>query len=451
MKYLVLFSIIIAACTSHPVKKQPSISSAKIPVQQKEIFEKGKVISNIQCKSNPQESFSFYVPLNYDTAKKNAVIVFFDPHAGAEFVAKKFQHLAEEFNTVLISSEDSKNGLTQDQTAEIANTLIAETKNRFAVDDQITLAGFSGGAKVAMSATSNASVNSLIYCGAVSSIPKKNIGVLGFAGVDDMNYTDLLLFDQSLLNSVGNHFFIEWKGKHEWVDSANFRDAFYWLQFNRMRNHFAAIDSGLIKTFLTENEKRLSKAQNDFGKVAINNKIISFLGGLYDVSKYEQATNQLQQIAAYMSTVEQRQKTLRTETAMKQEYINAFQSKDLNWWKPEIQKLQSEKDPMHQRLLGFLSLAGFSISSNAIQQNNFEVAEKMLAIYKLADPKNSDQPFLEACLFAQQGKSDLAVLLLQKAVDLGLIDANKILQEPSLQSLKTNDKFIELITKMKSE
>lgn len=451
MKYFLLIGLIIAACTSNSVKEQPSTSSTIIPVQQKEIFEKGKVISNIQCKSNPQESFSFYVPLNYDTAKKNAVIVFFDPHASGEFVVKKYQHLAEEFNTLLIASEDSKNGLTQDQTAEIANTLIAETKNRFAVDDQITLAGFSGGAKVAMNASSNVAVNSLIYCGAVSSVQKKDLVILGFAGVDDMNYTDLLLFDQSLQNTVTNHFFIEWKGKHEWVDSANFRDAFYWLQFHRMRNQDEDIDSTLIKKFLGENEKKLSKAQNDFDKAAINNKIESFLSGLYDVSKYKQALNQVQQTIAYKDAVGQRQKILQTETALKQEYINAFQSKDLNWWKPEIQKLQSEKDPMHQRLLGFLSLAGFSISNNAIQQNNFAVAEKMLAIYKLTDPKNSDQPFLEACLFAKQGKNDLAVLSLQKAVDMGLNDANKILLEPSLQSLQSNEKFIELITKLKSE
>jgi len=69
-----------------------------------------------------------------------------------------------------------------------------------------------------------------------------------------------------------------------------------------------------------------------------------------------------------------------------------LQQKDLDWWKKEIANLNSKKktDPMFERLLGFVSLACYSISNNALQQNNWEIAGKILAIYQLADPGNTD-------------------------------------------------------------
>ena len=45
---------------------------------------------------------------------------------------------------------------------------------------------------------------------------------------------------------------------------------------------------------------------------------------------------------------------------------------------------------MFERLLGFVSLACYSISNNALQQNNLDVAGKILAIYQIADPGNTD-------------------------------------------------------------
>ena len=146
--------------------------------------------------------------------------------------------------------------------------------------------------------------------------------------------------------------------------------------------------------------------------------------------------------------MQSRAATLQQEQAIKQEYIEDFQTKDIAWWKTEISKLQLQNDPMHQRLLGFISLACYSISGNAIQQNNFPLAEKMLAIYRLADPKNSDQAFFEACLFTKEGKNDDAIASLQRAVTLGLNDPSKISSEPSLQPLINDPRLQELLAKM---
>jgi len=60
---------------------------------------------------------------------------------------------------------------------------------------------------------------------------------------------------------------------------------------------------------------------------------------------------------------------------------------------------------MFERLLGFVSLACYSISNNALQQNNWEIAGKILAIYQLADPGNTDcQKFMRSIWRKKQGK-----------------------------------------------
>ncbi len=456
------------SCSSHQNKTETNDAtsdgvqnSVRVALQKENFIRKdslgkrGKVIPKISCKSNPALSFALYLPSSYDTSRKFPVIIFFDPHGSGNFVVTKYHHLAEEFGEILIGSNDSKNGLSFEQTNQIANTLVSEVISRLSVENEVTLSGFSGGARVALSsAMSNQNVSSVIYCGAAMPVQNGSriFSALGFAGVNDMNYADVIGFDQSLRSTSYNHFLIEWNGKHEWPDSASFRDAFYWLTFNRMRAHEISFNTEMTQQFVDENNKRL-KSANDLTKEATLEKVVFFLDGLYSVDKYKAQVIEIQQNPSYEKELNDKQKVLQQETAMKQQYVDDFQTKDLNWWKTEIARISAIKDPqqkpMYQRLLGFISLAGYSISNNSIQQGKFPMAEKMLAIYKLADPKNSDQPFLEACMYAKQGKSDEAIQSLQRAVDLGLNDLTKILSEPSLASLKQNEKFKLLLSKMK--
>jgi len=451
--YILISCIAFLSCSSHSSNEKSVEVATTIPqVSAKEIFQTGEVIPKIVCKSNPAFSFALYLPSNYDTTKKFPAVIFFDPHAGGEFVVKKYQHLAEEFHFIIIGSNDSKNGLTMDQTNQITANLITDALGRFSTFKDISLAGFSGGAKVVLSsAQQNQNVSSVIYCGAAEPLASHSLrfSLLGFAGVNDMNYSDVIEFDQSLQNSSVNHFLLEWNGKHEWPDSAVFRDAFYWLAFNAMKSHDLPVNEELIHQFIKESSAEIGRSNDVLKTAMLQQRSIYFLKGVDDVSANESALAYLQKKPDYLDALSQKQKSLQEETAIKQEYVNNFQHKDLTWWNQEISKLETEKDPMHQRLLGFISLAGYSISNNAIQQNNFPVAEKMLAIYKLADPKNSDQAFLEACMYAKQGKNDDAIQSLQRAASLGFNDASKITDEAALQPLMSDSRLQEMLAKMK--
>jgi len=341
MKHVLLSPLLfLAACSSGTSSSSTTSTSTEQPTATttvsapKDTFSTGQVIPSVSLNADPSQNFALYLPDNYVQGAKFPVIIFFDPHGDGTVPLNLYKDLAGKFHYILIGSNSSKNGMGFEQTKIIADNLVTEAKTRFGVDQgHITFCGFSGGAKVALlSGASNGSVSTIIYCGAaVESNPDHPLTLLGFAGKRDMNYTDVVSFNEGLARSTLKHYLVEWGGKHEFPTADVFNDAFTLLATGTIDN--------------------------------------------YDK---KQATITPEKMAE--------------EQSMKQQLYQALQDKDMAWWKSEVAMLNAKKktDMMYDRLLGFVSLACYSLSNNALQQNNLPVAEKILPIYALADPTNED-------------------------------------------------------------
>ncbi len=325
----------ISSCnskTSNTESGNPQVTVT--PVIVKDSFETGKVISSVTINDNPSQSFALYLPKTYSDQATLPVLIFFDPHGDGTLPLNLYKDLAEEFHFILLGSNSSKNGMDFQQAQAVADNLVNEAEARFHVNQKkIAFCGFSGGAKVALlSAAQNEAVSSVIYCGAAAPLKTSHkLDLLGFAGTKDMNYTDVVAFNANLKNSPYIHYLVEWNGKHEFPNQQVFKDAF----------HFLTVGS-----------------VEDYGK---------------------------KQVTITPQKVEE-------EQAAKQQLMTAFETQDINWWKHEIAIFNKKKakDPMYERLLGFVSLACYSYTNQALQQNNLPVAEKILAIYQLANPGNTD-------------------------------------------------------------
>ena len=336
---LICIIINISCAKSSKQKVTQTIDSTatqqKQTVYEKDNFVKGEVIPSINLRGDSSQKFALYLPKSYSENSKLPVIIFFDPHGEGTIPLNLYYKLAEQYQVILIASNTSKNGMDLQSSNGLATNLINEAQSRFSVDkSKITLCGFSGGAKVALfCGANNTDVSTVIYCGAAIQFnPSHNIHLVGFAGKKDMNYTDVVAFEWSLKDAPFKHYLIEWKGKHEFPIADVFNDAFSFLKTGEVENY--------SNKKITITQQKVDEEQN-----------------------------------------------------IKQKYIDAFQTKDLDWWKAEIKSLNAKKknDLMYERLLGFISLACYSISNNSLEQNNLVVAEKILTIYKLADPTN------EAC------------------------------------------------------
>jgi pimeloyl-ACP methyl ester carboxylesterase len=342
--------LLFTACESGAKKTLPE--EVLTPVEQttplpKDSFETGKVIPAIALKNVPSDSFSLYLPNGYTSAKKYPVIIFFDPHGAGVYPVTLYQKLAEDYQVILAGSNTSKNGLPFERSETIALQLLQDISSRLSIDEtKITFCGHSGGAKVALiSGARLAQVSTIIYTGAVAQVsPTHPFTLIGFGGTKDMNYTDLVSFEWSLGKSNLPHYFFEWNGVHEFPKAEIFKNAF------ELMVHGA-------------------EAKIDRLNISITPEKVN------------------------------------AEQQYKEKYMQAFQVQDLNWWKKEVALLNSKKksDPMYERLLGFISLACYSLTTRSLQQYDLITAEKMIALYKLADPTNKVIPELEAELMKKKG------------------------------------------------
>ncbi|MEO6166748.1 MAG: hypothetical protein ABIO46_00250 [Chitinophagales bacterium] len=458
IRFIIAFSfglLTIFSCSSKQVKQptESGHSAASAPAIQKENFPIDSVIRTISCTADPSQSFALYLPPSYTHTGKFPVIVFFDPHGNGSLPVSKYSALAKQFGFVMAGSNNSKNGKAVSETNDIVKILLSDLRSRIAVDEKrIVMAGFSGGAKVSLAyGQDHPEISAIIYAGAAIPIQHSNpsLSLLGFAGVNDMNYTDLIAFDQSVSLPNMHHFLIEWNGKHEWPSVSTFRDAFYWTAFNSMRNHLQDRDEILFHQFQEENEKAIRISNDPFTVFMLLNKARYFLSNISPTDSCNDRIAAIEKGKDFQEATQYKQQLIQQEQSLKQDYYAAFQQKDLEWWKLEITRIKNVQDaklkPMYQRLLGFISLAGNSISTNAILQNQFETANKMLTIYKLADPENSDQPFLEACYFAKLNEPGKAISSLKEAMRLGMKDVSKIMNESALSTLHSMPEFISLV------
>ena len=328
---------IFSSCNQHANSVQSTEQPAGAPtVMPKDNFKPGEVIAMVPLRTDAGQTFALYLPKGYTDSSKLPAIIFFDPHGDGTVPLNLYHDLADQYHYILIGSNSSKNGMPLDQLRAIAYNLFSEAKTRLSIDpSKIALAGFSGGAKVALlSAASNPEVANVIYCGAkVDITPTHPISLLGFAGLRDMNYSDLVLFEQGLhaIPGIKQHYLIEWQGKHEFPSAVAFKDAFIFLNTGTVENY---------------DKKGVTITQEKF----------------------------------------------KAEQDKKNEYLHDFQDKNLDWWKKEIASLNAKKktDITSERLLGFLSLACYSIGGSQLAEDKLDVAEKILSIYKLADPTNTD-------------------------------------------------------------
>jgi hypothetical protein len=207
-----LILCLLSNSCSHKEEKK-TIAPEQVPSQNNSTLEKGKVFSTVTNNGY----YSAYIPPSYSGKEKFPVIIFLDPHGDGSFPLSKYKFLADKFGFLMIGSNESKNGIAYEQCKGILSKLVDEsTSNLPGLKEDITVAGFSGGAKAALVAGNTITgIRRIIYCGAA--FPPKNIEVqlpvLGFAGIKDMNYTEIKDFNYSLNGGSVPHLFLEWRGE----------------------------------------------------------------------------------------------------------------------------------------------------------------------------------------------------------------------------------------------
>ena len=452
-------SILCSSCGSQtqnknvsatPVKSETTQTVAKISIPKDSIL-------TLAVSNSPQQSYCIYYPSSATAPDNAPIIAFFDPHGAGNLPIGKYKKLADRFGIALAGSNSSKNGLNIEDGKQIAANMEGDIVNRLGFNKHnMTLAGFSGGAKVALAAVfQDGEIGRAIYMGAASPFASTHtISLMGFAGQQDMNYTDLLAFDENVNQSKpGTAVLIEHGGKHEWPDAAVFEKAFYWLAFQTQGQDSLKLRK-IVNEFVTKENLAIASANMAKDRSGLinayqeNKTALFILNKVHDVAIYQSNMQQITQNKTFEAAQNEKKQMLSAEANTKQMLIQAFQNQGSDWWAKVIGNYKASKNPSDKRLLGFISLACYSYSNQSLQSHNLDGAEKILAIYELCDATNTDQLFFHAMLHAQKGNADLALKYLSRAAANGFDDRQKMESEPSFAGLRATAGYAQILASL---
>jgi hypothetical protein len=258
------------------------------------------------------------------------------------------------------------------------------------------------------------------------------------------------------------HQLILYKGKHAWPTAEVFENAFLWFQFNAMKDKLIPLNDSLLTDFKNKETSKI-KALQAKGKVfeayTDADKSGNFLFGLIDCSEILNLRTNLEKTTALKNIFIEKTQIEKREKELQNYYRQAMQEKDLNWWNSEVNNLNTqlkskqnseEEQLLFKRTLSFLSLLTYMTSNAALNQNQLQQAGAYLQLYEKVDPENSEVYYLQALLAAKTQNTAAIVPLLQKAVNAGFIDSERLQNEANFNSIKESADYKALLEKMKA-
>lgn len=266
---------------------------------------------------------------------------------------------------------------------------------------------------------------------------------VSMAGLKDFNYHEMISFHNAVNNNP--HIYIETSNTHEWPPVDAMKMALEFEMLKATAQNRMAKDSSLVQQWHTEWKNNLShiEKRNDINLLhqTLQNAVSSF-SGLASVTEWQQHLNAVEKSDAYKKYVSKQNELIFQEKEIQKTLNDAFANQNILWWEKEISDLKiGEKQTkdlqvagLFSRLLGYIGIASYSYCKQMVNENQKE-AEKVLSIYKTAEPDNSEAWFLSAVYNANNNQNEQALKDYKKAVEKGFKEQSRINDYPRLKNL----------------
>jgi len=182
---------------------------------------RGRVVERVVCAGNPHQSYALYLPPDYSAEHAWPILYCLDPLARGRVPVERFHDAAAKAGFIVAGSNNSRNG-PNDLAREAIQWLLSDTHERLTIDDsRVYVAGFSGGARLALAWAGSARIAGVIACGAGfggSQVPKQVPSrIYATAGVDDFNYDEVYAMSRELSRRGVPQRFAQFGGGHDWL------------------------------------------------------------------------------------------------------------------------------------------------------------------------------------------------------------------------------------------
>lgn len=451
---ILLIALALMSCGSDN-DNQPATDS--VGPEQNQIAITAGTVTSLSCRLNVANTYEVYLPATHRAEASYPVLIFFSPDGKGKVPVEKYKSLADKWEFILVGSDYTKNGMEASMALNGGNELVSDVAGRFNVDPaRIYLSGFSGGARVAGSvALQRMDVTGVICCSATPPSSVAPRGYVGIAGLGDMNYLEMKKFQTSGAPVLSLNELLVFDGKHEWPPMNIMENAMLMISLYQP-GHAVSGDPNVMSDSLTANVL----AQCDtFGK-------ISCMLEYNLLSSVERAEKNLSGSAAIsarkkklegsscVKNDEKKWAEVETQEADLQKLLaESVLSRDTTWWRQnadsyfETTKAGPEKF-MRQRLRGYVSLLCYTYCGQAFSMNNLHAAEKLVKVYSIVDPTNSEWAYLQSGLYMRLNMTDYAISSMEQAAALGFNDRGRIQRDAIFAPVMNDPQFQELLSRM---
>lgn len=195
--------------------------------------QRGVLVENVATLADASQTYTLYLPNDYDKAKRHPLLFVFDPRGRGSAAAEIFREAADEYGWVLISANGTASDDDGDGSERAVRALLPEVR-RYAIETKrVYAAGFSGTAILAWSVgiRTKALAGVIGVGGRLSDAtpPSRfHFAHFGFAGETDFNNREMRVLDAQLENVP--HRFESFDGDHRWITPDLARLAFGWFE-----------------------------------------------------------------------------------------------------------------------------------------------------------------------------------------------------------------------------
>ncbi|MFZ5941241.1 MAG: hypothetical protein ACOYXB_11790 [Bacteroidota bacterium] len=391
----------------------------------------------VTCSSDPANSYEIYIPQRGEQQGDLPLLVILDPHGNGRFTLEKFRAAADSYGLVLVASNMVRNNM--ENYAGAIRTLINDVKARYPAGEQIFLAGFSGGARMALGYALVHPVNGLLLSGALAGpdqITALGCPVYSLSGTDDFNFMETAQYLAGG-QTIPEQLKIELvSGSHSWPDSSLLEQATGFLYFASAPGGHKGSEKAILKELMQEQQQRIDelKQKGDLLGAAMLARNCASTEPFKSEKVFERTYRDLIADPAYARLLKQLEKSLNYELGVRQPYLEAIRTRDSLWWNKEITSLDDriarEQDPMtratYQRIRSFLGIACFSLCRQAAGEKDQATLNRILHVYRILEPDNPDVIYYSAFPLLWKGRQEAAVAELNRALEAGFTDMARL-------------------------
>jgi hypothetical protein len=381
-----------------------------------------------KCSADTLNAYHFILPVKHKGSIPLLIIL--DSGGDGLMAVKKIEPAVSRIPCIVVGSDLVRNNYPDYKQA--VDILIKDACRKFYVSkEQIFIAGFSGGARMAFEYARKHPVKGVLMCGAgpaVKSFQELPCPVYMIAGTTDFNFSETYY---NPLNNSGLQSFLAdyFRGTHEWPPAEMLKEGLLFLMGKSIPDgeHLLKQESALLSV---KADSLLTKDETLFALKAVE-KALKFNPGNELAKKQMERIKSNRKFAGDISKLES---DLILENRINQAYSLASMEHDSLWWAKEIKQLSLEiannthdKKDHYLRIKAFLGILFYSRLNTLIrsQPGNNQIVH-LLSAYRRAEPENPDVYYDYALYEWKQGNDRLSGKYLTVALSLGFKDRVKL-------------------------